>query len=395
MALQDAVSVTLTRAAQTTWGTPAATGDTAKRTRRVSSTLGPSKDVFVSNEVRDDMQTSDVRHGGQRVDGVISCELSTESYDDLFEALMRNTWASPVTSTQSDFTSLAVVSGVITAGSGSFITKGFKVGDIVQAGSLSESANNGVPVRITALTATTMTTYPALTDMSADTSFSLDVVGKKLTMGTAKHLFTIEQNFPDINVSEVFDSCRIAGASLRLPPVGNATMDFQVMGRRTQIKTSGSAPYFTSVTAAPTTGLLTGIDGGVRLGGAEVAVLTGLDLQMALNMSSGPVVGSAYAPNLFYGRFVFNGTVSFYLEDATYMNAFLNEDELDLVAKAPDADGGFLCFNMQRIKLLGASKQIAGDGGVMITSPFQGLRKAGGSGAAYDTGMLTLQRSNS
>jgi len=64
--------------------------------RSTGTTLGLSKNVNESKELRADRQTSDVRHGTQRVGGDINGELSFGTYDDLIEAAFCGTWDTDV-----------------------------------------------------------------------------------------------------------------------------------------------------------------------------------------------------------------------------------------------------------------------------------------------------------
>jgi len=91
MPLQSNVNVELRYGAESTFGTQSAAA--GQKLRRVSSSLALTKDVFTSNEVRPDMQISDMRHGVKRVAGQIAGELSKTTYDDLIAAALRGTWA--------------------------------------------------------------------------------------------------------------------------------------------------------------------------------------------------------------------------------------------------------------------------------------------------------------
>lgn len=395
--LEENVSVLLTYGIQSDINTVATAGGTSQRLRRVSSSLNGQKDTFASNEVRADQQISDMRHGGRRWDGTISGELSTVTYDDFFAALMRQSaWTTGVDLDQADFTSITISAGVWTFGSGNPSTLGLRIGDIIDATGLSVTANNA-RYRITALTSTTITAIKlsdgsVAADNTTDTSCAIAVVGKKLLMGTTKTAFTLEQNYPTIDVSEVFKHGRVAGAAVRIPPNGIATIDWQFQGRDWENLDGSSAPYFTSVTAAGNSQLLTGLEGGLRLNGEEQAVVTGLDFNIALNMSSAPVIGTPLVPDIHYGRSVVNGNTSFFLEDKALLEVFRAETEVDLVATTMAPDGSFLAFNFQRIKLGAAQKQIGADGGVLVQAPFQALLKSSGTG--YDQTTLSIQRSN-
>lgn len=68
-------------------GTP-----TLKPIRGGKTTLGLSKDVLKSEEIRDDRMTADSRHGTQQANGDIPFELSFSSFDDFLEAVLCGTW---------------------------------------------------------------------------------------------------------------------------------------------------------------------------------------------------------------------------------------------------------------------------------------------------------------
>ncbi len=76
---------------ESTYGvTPAS--PTLKPIRGGKTTLGLSKDSIQSEELRDDRQIADMRHGNQQVGGSIPVELSYGSFDDFLEAILCSTW---------------------------------------------------------------------------------------------------------------------------------------------------------------------------------------------------------------------------------------------------------------------------------------------------------------
>ncbi len=77
--------------AETVYGQTPAT-PAFKMIRHTGTTLGLSKESLQSEELRDDRQISDFRHGAYQVGGDINIELSYGSFDDLLEAVMLGTW---------------------------------------------------------------------------------------------------------------------------------------------------------------------------------------------------------------------------------------------------------------------------------------------------------------
>jgi hypothetical protein len=389
MPLQSNVNVSVRYAPETTFGTA---GTSAQALRRVSSSLNLTKDAFTSNEVRTDQQVFDVRHGVRRVAGGIQGELSTATWDAFIEASLRGTWAAGGTGGNANLTSLSVSGSAFVAGGGSFITQGFKIGDVVRLSGFSH-ANVGRNFRITALTATNMAVFPAPAAMTSQTTFTIAIAGRKLTTGTQRRSFTIEQNYPDSDFSELFLGCRVASMSMGLPPTGMATVGFDFQGQDGQNLAAPNAPFFASPATETTTGILAGLNGSLLIDGAASAIVTGLDFQVQNNLSSQPVVGSQIVPEIFYGRTVVTGNVSVFLENENFMNVFLNEEEIDIVAQL-DAAGStdFMCVSMSRVKFTGASKTVGPDGGVIVQFPFQSLLRSGST--TLDSGSLVIQRSN-
>lgn len=402
MAIQANATATVAYKAETTFGVdPGDTG--AQLLRRVSSSLNLNKDSFASNEVRSDLQIADMRHGGRSARGTIEGELSNATYDAFFEAALGGAWASGVSVSPSDFATgvtIATSGGTSTltfAGAGgSLITKGFKVGDIVRATGLTTAGNNNKNLRIVALTATVMTVFPAIAAATQQASgWAVAVAGKKLLMGTTKRSFTMEQSYPDVSTFERFNGVRVGGFTVGVQPNGMSTVSWEMLGQN-GLAPYGSA-YFTSPAAETATGILSGIDGALRLNGVEMGIVTGLQMQMTNNLSIQPVIGSTIAPDVFVGRKVVTGSVSAFLDGVGLLQAFEAETEMDIVAvlqASGNAPQDFLSFSMQRVKFSAGTKSIGPDGGVVVQFPFQALLKQGGSTTTFDQSTLAIQRSN-
>lgn len=401
MTIQSNVGVTLAYALESTFGQAATAGGTSQYLRRVSSSLQITKESFQSNEVRPDYQVADLRHGLRSARGNIEGELSIQTYDDFLQALLGGTWTAGVSCSPADFaTGVTVATSGTTstltfAGSGSLLTKGFKAGDIVRATGLTNPANNAKNLRIVALTATVMTVFPAITATTQQaTGWTVAVAGKKLLMGTTKRSFTIEQNYADVDVSELFTGCRVNSGAFSVTPTGMATINFEVMGQNGIVLPAASAPYFNAPTAAPATSIVAGLDGGLRFGGAEQAIVTAMDLTVSNNMSMTGVIGTNVAPDVFQGRKTASGSISAFLENEDLINIFLNEAEVDLTATLLTSTGtpqDFITLNMQRVKLSSVQKTVAAEGGVIAQFGYTALLA---SLATADATSISLQRSN-
>lgn len=389
--------------AESTYGTvPSASG--AQVLRRVQSTLDLTKDAYQSNEIRVDQQIADYRHGVRRVSGKITGELSPLTYKDFFAQALRKDFVAGVSASSLTLTIAGAGPYTVTRSSGSYLTDGFKVGDVVRLSSSGSPAlvagNVAKNLLVTALTATVMTVVvlngSALTAQSSIGSCTVAATGKKTFVPLTGHTdksFSIEHWYSDLSQSEVFSGCKASKIAIAMPPSGMVTFDADVMGQNV---TTAAAQYFTNPTAATSTGCLAAVNGVLRVGGTTVATLTGLSLDITSNYSGDPVVGSNTVPFLFPGRVLVAGQATAYFDSVTLRDAFLNETELDLVAAftaGGEANSDFMSFVLPRIKLGGAAKS-DGEGGLVQTIPFQALlNTAGGAGVATEATTISVQDS--
>lgn len=408
MTIASGVQTVLGIKKETTAGTIAgATG--AQLLRRTTATLELTKDTYESQEKVSHFQVTDFRHGVRRVSGTIDGELSPATYALFMAAALRKDFASG--STTGAITTVAAAAGppgTFTRSSGSFLTDGFKVGDIVRwtGWATTGADNNSRNYRITALTATVMTVGTATTGASGGAeevdakssgdSVTCTVVGKKSWIPISGHTsdsFTIEKWYPDVTESERFVGCRVASMRLSLPATGLATVSFGIVGVSLQ---TGTAAYFTSPTAATSTGLTAAVNGRIRAGGADVGVITGAEIGVDLGIGGDPVVGSNTVPGLFYGRSRVSGQLTAFFEDATLRDLFINETEAAIQVQLTTSESivaDFLAIAANRVKFGGASKSDP-DNAIVQTLPFTSLiDTAGGAAAATDESSLIIQDS--
>lgn len=356
----------------------------AKYLRRVSSSLNFQKATYESNEIRTDRQRADFRHGPGHVQGSLTGELSPGSYFDFIEAVHRDTKTTALTLTESDLTSVAAsASGsTFTFASGDPVALGVHVGMVGRFTGMSTAANNSVNFLVTAISGSNnrvLTVTPAPTDQSADTAFTLTFPGCTTIVPLTGHVsrkFGIEHNASDLDYSRLFTECRASSYRFSAPATGLITCEFGFMGRYMETYPSTTAPFFTSPTAASTTGLVASVNGSLLVAGSSVGVVTGVDMAMDLSPSLAEVMGQNFPAEIFLGRAAVSGTVTAFFDGSDLISNFINEDEiaLQVLLTTTSADNSpFISLFLPRIKFGGADLNLQGEGGQTLSLPFTAL----------------------
>lgn len=387
---------------QSTQGTLATGGAATGQTiRRVTSTLDLSKASYRSNEIRPSQQRPNGRHGVRSVGGTISGELSVGTYQAFFESLLRAAAIAGVATTSLTTVTAAATTapaGTFTRSSGSFLTDGFKVGDVVRWTGWSTTGvpNNAHNMIITALTATVMTCYPvdgvAIAAKAAGDSVTATVTGRKIKTPLTAHTrdyYTIEHEFADMVQSERFLDCVITQASIKLPATGIATVEFPIIGLN---MSTGTSAYFTSPTAPTTTTPLAAVNGVIFVAGTKVGTVTSLEVNINGNHTvPGGVIGSNVDPDVFPGALDVSGTMTILFETVAVRDLFINETVFAAtVVMTTDntANSGFMAITMTSLIATGANKD-DGEKGLTLTVPFMAGEDASG-GTALSTDQTTL-----
>lgn len=390
---------------QATYGVAADTAS-GQSLPRVTSDINLTKETFRSNGIRTDQQRADMRHGGRTVAGTVNDELKVGVHKDFFESFCRQNWQAGASSGAQTTIAAAVTTGnmgTLTRSAGSFLTDGFKVGDVVRGTGWTTTAtgNNNKNMLVIALTATVMTVLVlmeggAVSAKAAGDSVTITLKGKKTWVpltGHTNHLYTFEHFYADLNESELFDSCRVSTLNVNLPASGLATIDIGIMGRNMATKVG---EYFVNPAVPVAGNALAAVNGALVIDGQPVATLTGLTIQGTANASTGQVVGSNVSPDIFMGSIDVTGNITAYFTDTKLRDMFLNETEASIVAAFTSdntAAADFLSFVMPRIKA-GAANRDDGDKGLTVTVPYTALLNvAGGAALAALATTISIQDS--
>lgn len=387
-----------------------ASGSSAKVLRTAGGQGGRlTKATTASNEVRRDGMRTRGRHGIQRTAGSYSGEWSLACADDVLEALMRGTYSSAnLELDEGDFTSITTGANTIILASGSPISLGLRVHDVIRLTNHASSDNNGRNLRITALDATTITVAETLTvNGSPDSECEITRAGRVLINPAAgsevKRYFTIEEHEVDILGSEIFDDCVWGSASFSMAPNGIIMFDPSWMGTgKFETKEGTDTPHFTNPTEA--TGIpMAVVDATVRFNSGDVVDLTAFDISMDITPAAPDVFGSAaikYAPDVFTGQMGVSLNLTFLRSDLTKVADFLDETQCSLHVLAVDNESepkDFLSIAVPNFTLGSVDKSaLAKEGGprtqsIAVPMDLVGKDERGG---AYDATMIKFQVSN-
>lgn len=381
MALAKGVSKKTAYKKETTWGTLAGASG-AKYLRRVTTGFNLKKETYESNEIRTDYQVADYRHGVRSAEGTLSGELSPGSYADFMAAVLAKDFAT-VSAITALTLSIAAAGALytVTRSAGDWIVDGVRVGDVIalSGGSLNAAnvGNNIVVVSMTSTVLTVLCTSSTALFVQAGIAGCTATIRGKTTLapltGHTDDSFTFEEWYSDITQSEVYTGNKVGSMAVKLPATGLVTVDFNFMGKN--LEQTGTSQYFTSPTAAGTTGICAAVSGALIVNGAAVAVVTSMDFTVERGLEAANVVGSNFAANVFTGRIKATGNMSVYFQDGVFRDLYNNETVASVVvALSTDSSktADVITFTFPRVKLGSGSKN-DGEMGIVQDSSFVAL----------------------
>lgn len=367
--------------------------------------LAQSRGLIEDPEIRDDGQRSMARLGGRSVSGMYPGTLSVGTFNTLLAALFRNTWAADVVALTCTgagaFVSLATTGGntLTLVGSGSFLTQGVKIGQVIRASAMGAGVDdvNAVVATVSANVITVLGT--PWTNIGADTNAVL-TIKKNLKNGATliRSSYAFEEYFTDLDESELFVGCRVTSLRLTFQPNAVVRVEIGVVGQTSSIIPAGaSAPNFTSPTEYVSIGLVSA-DALIFIAGAAIATVTGGELLFDLGAEGEEVVGSTFTPDVYEGQMKVTGQITAIRTALTgsHLARFLAETdnvEFSLMFVEPGAVAPipFVHFFISRVKYTGDTKNLGGTGPIIETIPIYAAAKA--TTAGYDAATAVISTS--
>uniref|UniRef100_A0A6M3XPG3 Putative tail protein n=1 Tax=viral metagenome TaxID=1070528 RepID=A0A6M3XPG3_9ZZZZ len=333
--------------------------------------LNLTKDSFVSDEIRADRQTQDMRHGAKQTGGDLPVPFKYGDFEDLLEGALFGDWVTSTTSITS--TTIQATASAQLIKDTTWVGSGIVANDYVAIAGFATAGNNGV-ARVVSVTGTTM--------VLANLTLSVEAAGESVTVtkrgvlknGITEKTFTIEEGFLDIGQYFQYVGMRVASWSLTVPPNAMVESTFSFLGEN---MTTSTTSLDSSPTAASANERFSGIDAGVIYeGGAAIAYVTNLEMSLDNGVNPVFVVGNTAVKTVVAGRCNVTGTLTALFQDATIMNKFINETESSLWLVLTDPDGNKLAIDLPRIKYGTGDPQAAGEGEFTLPMSFTALRDA-------------------
>jgi hypothetical protein len=309
----------------------------------------------------------------RRPGGTFAGQISPGSFTKFWEGLLRNTFQT-TTAVAQNFT-LDPIAGTLTGTN--LLATPLKLNDGIRlTGVTGANATllNGINLRISAITNTVLTVLglptTGLTAGPLGVGTSLGVAGKKLWTPVSGQLYksySIEHWHSDIVVSNLFLGCRFGQTTIGMPSTGLVTFNTQIIG---QDMKSATVQQLTSPTDTTSTSSLAAVNGKMTYKGTDLAMITGMTLQIAPALEANPVIGSNIVPWIFMGMLRVTGSFTALFMDENLANDFVTEQEVALsiaMTTGSAANADFMRFTMPRVKLMSNTKS---DGQMSLIQSF-------------------------
>lgn len=196
----------------------------------------------------------------------------------------------------------------------------------------------------------------------------------ELKVGTTPKFFSIEDYAADIDQARLFNGCTMSSLNVSIAPNQMIVGTFGIMGKdmtigatqKTQDAASGAAPFDSY------SGAVSIANQGATL--SEISNVSAIDFTINNNFNPAFIIGSDSAPCLLYGRATIEGTATFYYEDATIINRFLNETDTAFQVTVNDpTNSNEYGFFFPNCKFNAAAVPVAGEDARFIEVPFVAL----------------------
>lgn len=312
----------------------AATGEYRKIRRTSAAELGLKKEAYDSEETRVGRSLGDSRHGTRRAEGGVETELSVESYDDLWLAVMgRSEWVKVYGSSMGVSVVMAAAPyNTITRPSSSFLADGLLLGDRIQV-----SAGNIGHMTVIGISANgrVLTVDKDLVAWSG--TANIYAYGKRATVGSDLSTFSLERAFRGLSPPryETLYGVAVASVNVQLDSEGLATATWLFLGKNaeplstTSRNTVDGGLFYTSVSNTQVISSTRGfLSVSTPSGSRRLATVTEFEFTIDNGLDASETVGRNDLANIAWGTSQeVHGSLTALFEDALLYDVFEGEEE--------------------------------------------------------------------
>jgi len=192
-----------------------------------------------------------------------------------------------------------------------------------------------------------------------------------LKFGSTKKSFTIERGFLDITQFTVYTGTVVNSFSLEVNTDGVVQSTYGFIG---QDMTVSATQQDSAPTAAASAQPFVHLDGTFKEGGASAGcTLLGISMSVSKNLDQLYCLGNDVIKEPAVGQIEVSGTATFYFEDETMLNKFLDETESSLEFTLDDGSANTHTFLLPKIKYNSANVNQSDAGQIPIEMEFVAL----------------------
>lgn len=322
-----------------------------------------------SNVITDSRNVEDLVRVSKSAGGGIPCELRYSPDGGGLDRAIRAVLCSGA------FTAAATVNNVevlelgttITRASGSFVSDGIEVGDLIF---LSANSNgDGGFYMVTAVAALTLTVAAAGAlgaGWTGDDSANTIVRGARAKNGTTNVSFTIEVAYLDLQIAHIFTGCVFSGAEIGVAIGQLSTITFSLDGQtstRADANTGTTDQFiagatYTAVPSHPTLDPI-GVQE-IKVAGADYAS-NSVTMSLTNNVRGREQLGSLGPQSMAKGQFGATGRISAYFEDFDDHDDFAENTASSVWWAMLDANSRGYSFSYPQVKFSDVASPVPGN----------------------------------
>lgn len=359
------------------------TSPTWKPLRYTSGNMRLSKDTLQSAELDGSREIADVRLGSNQTAGDISIELSYSFYNDLLQAALGGTWATPTPLSGLTLTVSSLLSK-FTRSAGDFTTS-VEPGDLIRFTGLVETVNKAT-YQVLSVTATEIVVNAPAGTLTVETSVGScgAVLASHLEIGNTRRTFSILTNYADADAGSgeyhITRGVEITAFSF------NTAVNALVTGTLSTIGRSYSAdealPSGSTFPATTKTTVFSNVDGMIidtsATPATAIGYVTSIDMSLDNAASAQFEIGSDNVSFIERGRANSTLSLSTFFENSTLLSKFVNETETG-ISLALFSDSGAMCFRYPRVVYTSGAPEVGGENSIVQTLEAQALAGTDGS----------------